>query len=755
MSWSRFITVENLCIAAEVTAAMLLLAFSIPEQRSKAKTSEKDDTNSPLLELARRAFLEEKLARSLERLAMLESSRPVVDYSARLASELSDAEAIGWLDRLSGTFNRAFIDSFLNRWLALPNGNRHGSYLSMISLKDYAELVRDSGPVQVELMLRDLGSRLKSQCTDQAIVARLPPDRFLLITFDGDPSAGVQCVDSAREQSRDPDATPEAEAKPMSLVCSVVELSDEISSFEEAVGQLETGNDAATQLGEKFYFKKGYSWTSDIPTTPSTSKRKSPIGSDDTSLPKKAGKPITPAAIAEDDATGDTLSNSSEIADTVDLTLQENVSTGTQETGAQESDALEAPIQGKSSDVSAVASNEEIAALFAQIKKHESQSEKSPSTQAIETPVAPAIASPEATLASVRPERASETPTTGEPQSVIETPSAPEPSPAKKTEPSTKTEPATKTEPPVKPQAAKETKSDGKPLIASGPSSPAESKASPKQQPSVESLSGTESLSEGDSVSSDDIASLFAAYKPDEVLKTLPTDKSSSSDRSRTADVASQSAKTADSDKGSARSVDIAELESMSETASADDIAALFKAVQQERKEDKAEPAISNAVSNRRKAQEIEELSETASADDIAELFKAVQSSAAPVKKPPVTTPSPAIEDLGETATADDIAALFKAVQQESKEVKSTSPPPKPSANRQLAQEIEDLSETATSDDIAELFNAVKSGLAPTKEPAQATPVPPQVDLDETATADDIAALFASLKRESTDKGRK
>lgn len=749
MSWSRFITVENLCIAAEVTAAMLLLAFSIPEQRSKAKTSEKDDTNNQLLELARRAFLEEKLARSLERLAMLDSSRPVVDYSARLASESSDAEAIGWLDRLSGTFNRAFIDSFLNRWLALPNGNRHGSYLSMISLKDYAELIRDSGPVQVELMLRDLGSRLKSQCTDQAIVARLPPDRFLLITFDGDPSAGVQCVDSASEQSRDPDATPEAEAKPMSLVCSVVELSDEISSFEEAVGQLDTGNDAATQLGEKFYLKQGYSWTSDIPTTPSTLKRKSPSGSDDSSLPKRAGKPITPAAIAEDDATGDTLSNSSEIADTVDLSLQENVSTGTQETDAQESDALEAPIQGKSSDVLAVASNEEIAALFAQIKKHESQSEKFPSTQAIETPVAPAIASPEATLASVRPERASETPTTGKAQSVIETPSAAEPSPSKKTEPAKKTEPS------IKPQAAKETKSDGKPLIASGPSSPAEPKAATKQQPSVESLSGTESLSGSDSVSSDDIASLFAAYKPDEVLKTLPTDKISSSDRSRTADVASQSTKTAESDKGSARSVDIAELESMSETASADDIAALFQAVQQERKEDKAEPAISNAVSNRRKAQEIEELSETASADDIAELFKAVQSSAAPVKKPPVTAPSPAIEDLGETATADDIAALFKAVQQESKEVKSTSSPPKPSANRQLAQEIEDLSETATSDDIAELFNAVKSGLAPTKEPSQATPVPPQVDLDETATADDIAALFASLKRESTDKGRK
>jgi GGDEF domain-containing protein len=701
MSWSRFITIENLCIAAEVTAAMLLLAFSFPEQRSKVKTSEKDDTNIPLLELARRAFLEEKLARSLELLAMLDSPRPPVDYTERLASEFSDAEAIGWVDRLSGTFNRAFIDAFLNRWLALPNDNRFGSYLSMISLKDYTELVRDSGPVQVELMLRDLGSRLKSQCADQAIVARLPPDQFLLITFDGDPSAGVQCVDSASEESRDPDATSDAQSKPMSLVCSVVELSDEISSFEEAVGQLETGNNTAAQLGEKFYFKQGSSWTRDIPT-PSTSKRKLSPRSDDSSLPRKAAKSITPTA----NATGDTQSNSSETDDAAEQALQENGTAGNQDKDAPESDSLEAPIQGKSSDVSAVASNEEIAALFAQIKKHDRQSEKSQGATTVATSVDPGIANPETTLEAVRSERAIETPTTGGPQSA------------------------------VKPQAA------------SGQQSPAE------PQSSVNALSATDSLSESDSVSADDIASLFATFKTAEVSKTLPTDKKSSSDQSRSADVSSQSTKkTTDSEKGGARSVDIAELESMSETASADDIGALFKAVQQERKQDKAEPAISNAVSNRRMAQEIKELSETATADDIADLFNAVQSSAAPAKKPPLATPSPSIEDLGETATTDDIAALFKAVQQESKEVKSIPLSPNPSADRQFAQEIEDISETATSDDIAELFKAVKSGLGPTKEPAEAPPAPTQEDLGETATADDIAALFASLKQGSVNKG--
>jgi hypothetical protein len=106
-------------------------------------------------------------------------------------------------------------------------------------------------------------------------------------------------------------------------------------------------------------------------------------------------------------------------------------------------------------------------------------------------------------------------------------------------------------------------------------------------------------------------------------------------------------------------------LESMSETATADDIAELFKAVQQERKEDKADAVIPKPVANRRFAQEIEELSETATTDDIAELFKAVKSGLGPTKDTEPSSPTPMIEDLEETATADDIAALFASVKRE------------------------------------------------------------------------------------------
>jgi hypothetical protein len=107
------------------------------------------------------------------------------------------------------------------------------------------------------------------------------------------------------------------------------------------------------------------------------------------------------------------------------------------------------------------------------------------------------------------------------------------------------------------------------------------------------------------------------------------------------------------------QSAGIAELDSMSDTASADDISALFQAVQQEKKESRTSTAKPTPAPNTRFAKEIEDLSESATTEDIAELFKAVQSGLGGAKSQEPPSPTPAIEDLEESATADDIAALF------------------------------------------------------------------------------------------------
>ncbi len=95
-------------------------------------------------------------------------------------------------------------------------------------------------------------------------------------------------------------------------------------------------------------------------------------------------------------------------------------------------------------------------------------------------------------------------------------------------------------------------------------------------------------------MSADDIASLFAAVKP----QSAPVNRKN----------------------------DIADLDQMSDTASADEIADLFKSVQAEKKVSAPEKPRSNAAAENRFAREIEDLSETTTSEDIAELFKSVKS---------------------------------------------------------------------------------------------------------------------------------
>ncbi|MCU0711162.1 MAG: diguanylate cyclase [Pirellula sp.] len=615
MSWSRFITVENLCIAAEVTAALLLVAFALPEKRNKVTAPADDEGKRALLDLARRAFLEEKTAQCLARLATAGSSRPAVDTTERSVSELVDAESLGWLDRLSGTYNRTFFDLFLKRWLALSCESRQGSYLTMVSLQNYPDLVRDSGPVHVEMMLRDLGNRLKSQFSDRAIVARLPPDCFLILTFDADPTVGVKCTDLTSKTSSDPAAGEEADKNPLTLISSVVELSDDIPAAEGIVGELEQGIDTATQIGEKFVIKQGSQWLEKLPTrslpsanapvqikaAPSTAKK-----NNSTSQAPDDSDGDSPSSSANKLVSSDTEENVTQSETPIDPIADENPDNS----AASTSDSQP---QGKPADVSAVASNEEIAALFAQIKKNENQSGESKQDSA----VAVSSATSESTAVS----------------------------------------------------------------------------------DAVSSDNPVSEISETDNISADDIAALFAATKPASKPAATPITAPA------VQPVATQSN----------RNADVEELDSLSETASADDIAALFKAVQEEKKPNGPDLAKPSAATNNRFAKEIEDLSESATTEDIAELFKSVQSGLASTKnseQSAVAAPaSPTTEDLDASATADDIAALFATVKRESKPVESSKKPNQKLVETEPKQEPEapiDLQENASSDDIAALFAQMK-----------------------------------------------
>ena len=646
---------------------MLLLAFAIPEKYAKVKSTSDVEGDRALLELARRAFLEEKIAQCLSRLALLETSRPDVDCTERLGSEFSDAERLGWLDRVSGAYNRSFLDLFLKRWLALPSENRLGSYLSMVSLKDYSEQVRALGPVQVELMLRDLGNRLKNQFADHAIVARLPPDRFLVITFDADPSVGVKCVESARVASTDPNAAPETQSKPLALVSSVVALTDELPSFEDAVSQLEAGAEAAIKAGESYFIKRDTQWTSEIPAETALSRLSSLRAKARASASNKPkSTPSAETAVDEQSAASSPNTSGSATENENDSKSEAtSKSNGGEELDPLGSNTPDAPAQVKSADVSAVASNEEIAALFAQIKKNENQSGKSQDAAVGGATTAASTSTPGASSDGVANKDADDTVSADDIASLF--------------------------------AAAKPTSKPKQETAA----------AEPSTQTSRKSAANKDA---DDTVSADDIASLFAAAKPVAAPKTKPAELPNSQSSSQPQPAAPLYAQNpAEANK---KSTGIAELDSMADTASADDISALFKAVQQENKDSGASPVRPTPPANNRFAKEIEDLSESATTADIAELFKAVQTGLGTAKTSGPASPAASIEELGESATSDDIAELFATVRQESKPKEVTTPSKQAVAVAPKQDKApvapEDLQETASSDDIASLFAQMK-----------------------------------------------
>jgi GGDEF domain-containing protein len=582
----------------------------------------------------------------------------------------------------------------------------------MVSLKDYSELVRALGPVQVELMLRDLGNRLKNQFADHAIVARLPPDRFLVITFDADPSVGVKCVESASVASTDPNAAPETQSKPLALVSSVVALTDELPSFEDAVSQLEAGAEAAIKAGESYFIKRDTQWTSEIPAETALSRSSSlraKARASASNKPKSA--PSAETAVDEQSAASSPNTSGSATENENDSKSEAtSKSNGGEELDPLGSNTPDAPAQVKSADVSAVASNEEIAALFAQIKKNENQSGKSQDAAVDGATTAASTSTPGASSDGVANKDADDTVSADDIASLF---AASKPTSKPKQEIAA-AEPSTQTS---RKSAANKDADDtvsaddiASLFAAAKPTSKPKQETAAAEPSTQTSRKSAANKDADDTVSADDIASLFAAAKPVAAPKTKPAELPNSQSSSQPQPAAPLYAQNpAEANK---KSTGIAELDSMADTASADDISALFKAVQQENKDSGASPVRPTPPANNRFAKEIEDLSESATSVDIAELFKAVQTGLGAAKTSGPSSPSASIEELGESATSDDIAELFATVRQESKPKEVTTP-----SNQAVA-------------------------VAPKQDKA---PVAPE-DLQETASSDDIASLFAQMK---------
>ncbi len=395
MSILRFITVDTLCIAAEITAALLLVAFSLPEKKRKTTEDEElEQIKLRSLEQARKLFLDASVFRSLALLHRRGVHIPESnDWENHLAS-------FAWEDRLTHLGNRAYLDAFLSEWLRLDPQTRQGSALSMLVIEDYSNIVHSHGAMGVEILLRDFSSHLRDHFGTSAILGRYQPDRFLVLHFDRDLGISHDSILQLRA-SIETAANPETAGKPPSSVpsftASIVELGDHEARLGQTIEELDEGINQALENSYPIVNKASDGWTVNRPTSELLNQTEtvgqiSDVSSNETSL--QAHEPLPTQGTGSEDAIASSGTESFEIPSPVaeesdrNEATDSNLGTAEQESPTTNDDSNLRVKNPGGTNVSAVASTEDIAALFEQINRKK-QTESSTISEPIQSDSTP------------------------------------------------------------------------------------------------------------------------------------------------------------------------------------------------------------------------------------------------------------------------------------------------------------------------------------------------------------------------------
>jgi diguanylate cyclase (GGDEF)-like protein len=669
-------TIENLSLAAELTVVLLLLAFAWPGGKKSEQNDEMGSAENTSWEPAKLAYLHSCLYRGLyhqqwichSRIANASATsiRPPFEIPSANPDDhaCTDCLPVPWQDALTLTHNRTAFDTILNAWHTIPSEHRGKSCVSMLVISNYSDIVTTHGAMTIECALREVSKNLKRQLPSNQIIARYQPDRFAILHFASSLAHCHNQLSALQTRLNEKEFFQVADKPiPISTVVSIVELTADDSPESNLFEDLESGYLYAEEHGTPLVSNFHGTWTDNVEDIDHLSSNSSTVP------PSQATESLDGAAnnkqwngnLGQDGQR--TPGASSETADTIPHA--DNASQTVQ-------DDSPAP----SSDISAVASPDDIAALFAQInskKAAEKPTQASESKPAEPKPAEPvnlqdaASADDIASLfASMKP--ASPTPAPSNPASAESKPAEPKPSE------------------PVNLQDAASADDIASLFASMKPASPTPA-PSPTTSPAKETPTNSQTpaacaqnIDLHEAASADDIASLFASIKPP--TKTDPPKPS------------------------------------IEETSSAAPLPM------------DSQPAVAPAVAPLDLSQV--NRAETASADDIASLFASIKPSAVAAPKanaavpvePPASTPAPSpsqvTESLDEPATADDIAALFQTVQSAIKPTKETSlesaSTTQPTAPNPASIEAKpsptvttvNPDEHASADDIEALFAAMK-----------------------------------------------
>ena len=645
----QLFSIENLSLAAEVTVVLLLIAFALP-QKTVQPVQEASEGKTMSWEPAKHYFLRFCMLRGLYLKHFRVNhengeSGPGEPYISKEMEDDPDRPSVPapWHDRLTHLLNRHGFDAVLKEWMALDPHHRGDSCISMVTASSYSDLVTTHGAMITEQAIQRIASQLALSLSDQAIVAKYLPDRFVVLHF-ATQLANCHKTFEAVQQSIAEVGFFQVAGEPLSLPCSIsiVPLSGD-STAHTKIDELDEGIVEAQQSGRSILSRVDDNWTEAPPASEPTAPLAKPIDS------------VSQAEIAPNSSMESNGTASIQRAPDQDA---QSSSTATIENQSQIDDSSSA-----SNDISAVANADDIAALFAQINSNKANKSQENQKQADQIPADAVQAATADSAISIIPVDKSEAASADDIAALFAS-----------MKPNATSAPVAKA-------------STTAPVAAATASKPAEE------------------IDPSEAASADDITALFAAIKPNAPKAPVPSvPKSSAETKQVVAPTTTPTTTLIEQSTTSQYPARPVDAEDLNEAATADNIAALFATVKSGLKPTPpAEPASAKlnspipsavpvaavsaqAVSTADPASPPvptgDQLAEVATADDIAMLFQSVKPKASQpaVAKVPVietqpvvaTTPAsppaqpasaPKIEmDLASNASSDDIAALFASM---------------------------------------------------------------------------------------------
>jgi GGDEF domain-containing protein len=672
-----FWLIEILCFGAEVTVALLLIAFA---WKPPAAAVDEEHVGVVDWEPAKRTFTQFWLHRGLYLQRWRKEQKPKTDEEGDDANEQT---ALGtphvlstedvqiylqlipepWRDRLTSLVNRQGFDTVLNAWSGISADHRAVSCVSLFSLNDYSTLISNHGAMTIEQALREVATYLSGTMAHTCLVARYQPDRFAILHFsDSLADCHYQMEDVQAHITGDDFIRINDQPLSMRCVVSIVDLLEDIDLVTQ-MDALEEGSLVAADNDAKVVSQVGTDWVETPPERDGDLIRRRPD-------PSESDLDLTNTRQSQSSDFDSSETDESEVStkDTIDDDY------GDDEQPEEVDEEL------STQDISAVASAADIEALFAQInsKKQGGASGEVPSpSEAVNA------SGDEASLESIDSEASDETPDLSpdlEPKSdpvspISDTAAAPEldtnaavsnddiaalfasvqnTAKPKSSEPSSppKVEPA-----------------DGE--VASKATESAPTSATPK--------ASLDAIDLNEAATADDIASLFETVKA--AKKTAP------------AETKPATKETAPAAKPSLDAIDL------NESATADDIASLFETVKAAAKTAPVEtkPATNEMAPAAKPSLDAIDLNGSATADDIASLFATVNATATQSQGEAKSAPEGTMQaTVSDPVAADEPSVDLEPTSHETVTEKSAIPTG------------DELFESASPDDIASLFAALR-----------------------------------------------